>query len=68
MLVDKLEHLIREVPGLTATELAQRLFGLDGYHTRVSAECRLLAHLKRVERRGTGGPADPYRYFPLEVA
>jgi hypothetical protein len=64
MLMDKLEHLIREAPGLTATELARKLFGVDGYHSRVGAECRLLAHSKRVERRGSGGPGDPYRYFP----
>ncbi|HTV35258.1 MAG TPA: hypothetical protein VMF12_02410 [Xanthobacteraceae bacterium] len=65
MLLDKLEQLIRETPGLTATELAERLFGIDGHHSRVSAECRLLAHFKRVERRGAGGPGDPYRYYPV---
>lgn len=68
MLLEKVERLIHETPGLTATELAQRLFGLDGYHSRVNAECRLLAHLKRVERRGSGGPGDPYRYFPANAA
>ena len=65
MLIEKIERLIREAPGLTATELAQKLFGDDGYHARVGAECRLLAYLQRVERRGAGGVADPYRYFPL---
>jgi hypothetical protein len=64
MLLERIEDLIHEVPGLTATQLAEKLFGLDGYHSRVSAECRLLVHLKRVERRGSGGPGDPYRYFP----
>ena len=68
MLSDKVEHLIREMPGLTTTELAQTLFGLVGYHSRVSAECRLLFHLKRVERRGSGGPGDPYRYFPANAS
>ncbi|HTV37383.1 MAG TPA: hypothetical protein VMF12_13205 [Xanthobacteraceae bacterium] len=64
MLIDDVEELIRKAPGLTATELAERLFGIDGHHARVSAECRLLVHFKRAERRGSGGPADPYRYFP----
>jgi hypothetical protein len=64
MLLEKVEHLIREAPGLTATELSQKLFGINGYHSRVNAECRALHHVERVARRGSGGPGDPYRYFP----
>ena len=67
MLIENLERLIRDFPGLRATELAERLFGINGYHSRLSAECRLLAYAKRVERRGSGGPGDPYRYFPSKV-
>jgi hypothetical protein len=65
MLIDDVERLIHEAPGLTATALAQRLFGHDGYHSRVSTECRVLAHVKRVERRGGGGPGDPFTYYPI---
>jgi hypothetical protein len=68
MLLEKVERLIHKTPGLTATELAKMLFGLDADQSRISSECRLLAHVKRVERRGSGGPGDPYRYFPLLVA
>jgi len=66
MLLEDVERLIHEVPGLTATALAQRLFGHDGYHSRVSAECRALVHVRRVERRGSGGPADPFTYYPMQ--
>jgi hypothetical protein len=65
MLVDELEGLICKTPGLTATELACGLFGPHSYGGRVSAECRMLAHVGRIERRGSGGPGDPYRYFPI---
>jgi len=65
MLIEDVERLIQEAPGLTATALAQRLFGYDGYHSRVSAEIRALVHVKRVERRGGGGPGDPFTYYPV---
>lgn len=67
MLIDKVEHLIRQTPGLTATELSQRLFGINGYHSRVSAECLALFYFKRVARQGSGGPGSPYRYFPPDL-
>lgn len=63
-MLDELESLIHLMPGLTATELAEALFGLDGYHERVGAACRKLAEFGRVERRGAGGPGDPYTYHP----
>jgi hypothetical protein len=67
MLIDDIERLIRETPGLTATELAYRLFGInEGYSQRINTECRALAHLGRIERRGSGGPGDPYRYYPIQ--
>ncbi len=65
MLIEDVERLIQETPGLTATALAQRLFGHDGYHSRVSAEIRALVHVGRVERRGGGGPGDPFTYHPI---
>ena len=63
MLIDTVERLIREKPGCTATQLAQALFGLDGYQERVSPACRALCACGRVRRQGNGGPGDPYRYF-----
>ena len=65
MLIDDVEHMIRSTPGLTATKLAEKLFGIHGHHARVSAECRMLAYFGRAERRGSGGPGDPFRYYPI---
>ncbi len=64
VVLDELERLNHLTPGLTATELAEALFGLNGYHERVGAGCRMLAQFGRAERRGAGGPGDPYTYHP----
>ena len=68
MLIAQVERLIRESPGLTATAIAQALFGHDGYSQRVNAECRSLVFAGRVERRGGGGPADPFTYHPCRIS
>jgi len=65
-MLDRLEKLIRDRPGLTATQLAEELYGIDGYHERVGGACRTLARVDKVERRGRGGPGDPYTYFPVD--
>ncbi len=64
MLIDLVEQTIRDKPGLTASEIAFELYGPNGYHQRVAAECRMLVYLGRIERRGSGGPSDPYTYHP----
>jgi hypothetical protein len=63
-MLDRLEKLIRATPGLTATELAEKLFGIEGYHERVAGACRTLVRTGRAERRGAGGPGDPFTYYP----
>ena len=59
MLIDDIERFIGETPGLTATQLASALVGLDGYNHRVSGVCQALARFGRVAWRGHGGPGDP---------
>ena len=54
---------IENQPGLTERELAERIFGPDGYQQRVNSHCRVLHDRGIVERRGQGGPLDPYRYY-----
>lgn len=61
-------ELISVKPGLRATQLAEALFGLNGYHERVGAACRMLVELGKVERHGNGGPGDPYTYYPAHFA
>jgi hypothetical protein len=64
MLIDLVERIIRQKPGLTASEIASALYGPNGYHQRVAAECRMLVYIGRIERRGSGGPREPYTYHP----
>jgi hypothetical protein len=61
--MDVVQYLIGQGPGRTAVELAQAIHGPLGYQQNVNQECEMLTHAGRVERRGAGGPTDPYRYF-----
>ena len=63
-MLDRLEKLIRARPGLTATQLAEKLFGIEGYHERVAGACRTLVRAGKAERHGAGGPGHPYTYYP----
>jgi hypothetical protein len=65
MLADDVEKVICQNPGLTAREIAHILFGIDGYHDRVGNTCHALAETGRVERRGRGGPGEPFTYQVL---
>ena len=65
-IADALLFLIENGPGRTESELAGAIFGREGYQQRVNGDCNLLVDRKRVERRGVGGPADPYRYHPVQ--
>lgn len=63
--IDVLEFLISKGPGRTEIDLAEAIHGNQAYQQRVNQDCRLLVGRGKVERRGDGGPADPYRYFPV---
>jgi hypothetical protein len=52
-----IESFVEENPGRTATQIAEALYGVEGYHQRVSSTLRLLSDLGRIERRGSGGRA-----------
>jgi len=66
-MIDDILEVIRRGPGLTAKEIANRLFGDNGYGERVNGVCRVLAQFGHVERRGKGGPGDPFTYHPKEA-
>ena len=60
----RIEKLVEEQPGLTQLELSKELFGAEkGYQQRVNEDCRLLVDGGKIEQRGQGGSADPYRYY-----
>jgi len=65
--IDVLLHLVENGPGRTETELAQAIFGHKGYRQQVNPDCvRLARSGGEVERRGSGGHADPHRYYPIQ--
>ena len=59
-----LKFLIEKGPGRTEAQLAEAIFGPSGYQQRVNQDCQLLVNRGEVERRGLGGPGQPYTYFP----
>ena len=65
-IADVLPFLIENGPGRTEAQLAEAIFGHAGYQQRVNGDCRLLLSRGCIERRGDGGPSNPYRYFPVK--
>jgi len=62
-LIDDIISVVRKEPGLTAMEIAVNIFGRrHPYTQRVNAGCRDLVDADRLERRGKGGPRDPFTY------
>ncbi len=66
-LVDDILSLITRQPGLTEAEIAKHLFGNLGYQQRVNSTCRRLIHEDCIERRGNGGPGDPFTYHRKRI-
>jgi hypothetical protein len=64
LLSDVLIYLIEKGPGRTEAQLAAAIYGSGAEQQRVNQDCRLLAGGGKVERRGEGGPGDPFRYYP----
>jgi hypothetical protein len=67
-IADVLVFLIENGPGRTEAELAEAMFGKHGYQQQVNGDCNLLVNRGIIERRGTGGPSDPYRYHKKGAA
>jgi hypothetical protein len=65
MLIERVNCAVKARPGMTAREIAEFLFGIDGYGGRVGCACTDLAGAGRVIREGSGGPGDPYTYRPI---
>jgi hypothetical protein len=66
-LADDIDLLVSRRPGLTELALAKFLFGRMGYQQLVNSTCRHLFRQGHVERHGTGGPGDPFTYYPALV-
>jgi hypothetical protein len=50
--------------GLTATEIAVRVYGRRSYQQKVSQNCRRLVEAGCLECHGKGGQGDPFTYHP----
>ena len=59
----EVERLVQRSPGLTASELAEGLFGDEDRHKQIASCCGELVEQGRIDRKGKGSAADPYRYF-----
>jgi hypothetical protein len=64
--MDVLAYLVRIGPGRTAVELSEAIHGDAGHQQRVNQDLLSLATQGAIERRGDGGPNDPFRYYPAE--
>jgi hypothetical protein len=62
--MDVLAYLVRMGPGRTAVELAEAIHGDAGHQQRVNQDLVSLVTQGAIERRGNGGPGDPFRYYP----
>jgi len=63
---EKMVRAVREQPGLTERQLADRLFGENAAIQRVNPTCRKLVAQGLLLRNGNGWRADPFRYVPAK--
>lgn len=61
---DVLQYLIQKGPGRTELELARAIHGDKAHSQNVNTYCVMLVIEGKAERRGGGGPGEPYRYWP----
>jgi hypothetical protein len=64
--IDVLAYLIRKGPGRTAAELTKAIHNDVHQEASVYQDCLSLCASGDAERRGSGGPSDPFRYYPVE--
>jgi hypothetical protein len=61
-----IQSLIEYGPGRTELELAKAIHGDAGVQQNVNQDCEALARMGRVDRRGAGGPGQPFRFSPTQ--
>jgi hypothetical protein len=66
MQIDVLQFLIERGPGRTEIKLARAIHGDAAYQQQVNQDIRMLVDRGEIERRRSGGPSDPYRYYPKQ--
>lgn len=63
---EDVEALVRRKPGMTAPDIARALFGGAGIQQQVNPSLLGLSREGRIDRRGYGGPGDPFTYHPKD--
>lgn len=61
--IDDVEVLIHQRPGLTEVQIAETVLGNGARQQRVNPSCRQLVKEGQVERHGRGGPGEPFTYY-----
>lgn len=61
-LATRILDLVKRRPGMTELEIAKAIYGPTAVQPQVNQDCRLLVSSGALERRGSGGRADPYVY------
>jgi hypothetical protein len=61
---DDILDKVHRQSGLTAAEIAVRVYGRRSHLQKVTQNCRRLVEAGRLERHGKGGPGDPFTYHP----
>lgn len=65
--LDVIQYLIEKGPGRTEAELARAIYGERATQPMVNGDIALLIGRGGVVRKGSGGPADPFRLFPAQT-
>lgn len=55
-------ELVKRRPRMTELEIAKAIHGPGAVQQQVNQHCRALLKSGQLERRGSGGPSDPYTY------
>lgn len=62
----KIVELVRRRPGMTELEIAKAIHGPSAVQQHINQDCRILVVRGFIQRRGAGGRADPYVYYPTQ--
>ena len=66
-LAEKIAALVAVQPGLSEAQIAQRIYGAEGYPQMVNSKCRRLLQEGRIRREGQGYRTDPFTYHPPRI-
>jgi len=63
---ERIVEFVSKTPGKTQRDIAEGLYGKNGYQQQVNQEVRGCVFLGYLREEGRGGTGDPYRYYPTD--